>query len=113
MTAAAGSYAVGVLSEVDPGLEIAAYLTAIDDTLTPFEGRFLIHGAPPDIREGSWSSDLIVIAFPDPDGARLWYESEDYRRIAPLRSQHSVSTIALFAGVDGDHRASDILGHSA
>ncbi|MEJ7648254.1 MAG: DUF1330 domain-containing protein [Nakamurella sp.] len=74
MTAPTHSYAVGVLSEMDPGPEITAYPDAIDDTLAPFGGRFLIHGARPDVREGSWSSDLVVISFPDPDGARLWYE---------------------------------------
>lgn len=37
-------YAVGHLRNVEMGKEIVAYLEAIDATLAPFEGQFIIHG---------------------------------------------------------------------
>ena len=64
-------YAIGHLRDVIMGPGIVEYLRRIDATLEPFGGRFLIHGGKVDVLEGSWSGDLIVIAFPRVDLARL------------------------------------------
>jgi len=103
------SYAVAVLDDVLMGDDITEYLRRIDDTLAPFDGRFLIHGARPDVREGNWPGDLIVVRFPSSEGAQRWYDSDAYQAIAPLRTNNSKGTVALFEGVDADHRATDIL----
>ena len=107
-----GSYAVAILSDVHMGECIAEYLQRIDATLAPFDGHFLIHGARPEVREGVWSGDLIVLRFPATDGARRWYDSHAYQAIAGLRASNSHGTVALFAGVEPDHRATDILTRS-
>lgn len=41
------SYAVGILTEVMMGVELAQYLERIDATLEPFGGSFLVHGDEP------------------------------------------------------------------
>jgi uncharacterized protein (DUF1330 family) len=64
------AYGVGHLRDVVVGPEIVEYLERIDATLEPFGGRFIIHGAHPEVLEGSWRGDLIVIEFPDLDHAR-------------------------------------------
>lgn len=46
------AYAIAHLREVDLNLEIIDYIRRIDATLTPFGGRFLIHGATPEVMEG-------------------------------------------------------------
>ena len=56
------AYAIGHLHDVAMGPDIVAYLRRIDDTLAPFGGRFIIHGGPVELLEGSWSGDVIVIA---------------------------------------------------
>jgi uncharacterized protein (DUF1330 family) len=103
------SYAVAHLREVDLGPAIVEYLGRIDDTLRPFGGRFVIHGAPSTVLEGTWPGALIVIAFPDRERARAWYDSPAYRAILPLRTGHSVGDAILIDGVDDDHRATDVI----
>jgi uncharacterized protein (DUF1330 family) len=41
------AYAIGHLRDVAVGPEIVEYLERIDETLAPFGGRFIIHGARP------------------------------------------------------------------
>lgn len=103
------TYAVGHLTSVDVGPQIIEYLRRIDATLAPFGGRFVIHGGPVDVLEGTWAGDLIVIAFPDRRSAEAWYASPAYRDILPLRLAHSAGTVFLIDGVDAGHRATDVL----
>lgn len=103
------TYAIGHLHDVNVGPDIVEYLHRIDETLEPFGGRFIIHGGPVSLLEGSWSGDLIVIAFPDRDSARAWYDSPAYREILPLRTNNSRGVVFLTDGVSADHKATDIL----
>jgi uncharacterized protein (DUF1330 family) len=85
------------------------YLERIDATLAPHGGRFIVHGGPADVREGTSPGDVIVIEFPDRAHAAQWYESPAYQAILPLRTNNSVGTALLIDGVDDDHRATDVL----
>jgi uncharacterized protein (DUF1330 family) len=91
------------------GPAIVEYLERIDATLEPFGGRFIIHGAIPEMLEGNWPGHLIAIEFADLAQARGWYRSEAYQRLIPLRADNSEGEIFLVDGVDADHRATDIL----
>ncbi|MBV9490352.1 MAG: DUF1330 domain-containing protein [Verrucomicrobia bacterium] len=103
------TYAVGHLRKVTRGPAIVEYLERIDDTLKPFEGRFLVHGGAVERLEGPWSGDLIVIEFPDRERARAWYQSRAYQAILPLRTGHSEGEVVLVDTVPPDHRATDVL----
>jgi len=103
------AYAVGQLFDVQMNDEVIEYIHKIDDTLKPFGGRFIIHGAPPLVLEGSWSGDLIVIEFPNKDSATKWYSSKEYQAIAGLRNRNSQGTILIIEGVSEDHKAIEIL----
>ena len=103
------SYAVGHLRSVDMGPDIIRYLERIDATLRPFDGRFIIHGGPVDIREGHFAGDIIAIEFPDRGRAEAWYESEAYQEIVRLRTKNSEGWVILLDGVTAGHRATDIL----
>lgn len=102
-------YAIANMSTVTVGPEIVEYLQKIDGTLAPFEGKFIVHGATPEVLEGTWAGTLIVIEFPSVEAARGWYASTAYRTILPLRLEHSVSDAILIAGVEEPHRATDVL----
>lgn len=65
-------YAVAHLQDVDLGPEIVDYLERIDATLEPFGGRFVIHGGQVEVMEGEWPGDLVVIGFPDREGANVF-----------------------------------------
>lgn len=103
------AYAVANLRSVTFGPAIISYLRRIDETLAPFDGRFLVHGAKADVMEGSWDGDLVVIEFPDLEQARAWYRSDAYQQILALRTENSEGTVVLIDGVPADHRATDIL----
>lgn len=104
------AYAIARLWDVKLGPEIRTYLERIDDTLAPFEGKFIIHGGERSVVEGRWTEDLIVIAFPDLVRAREWYSSPAYQGILALRRDNSAGDVMLIDGVPADHKATDILG---
>jgi uncharacterized protein (DUF1330 family) len=96
------TYAIAQLRNVTMGPDILAYLQAIDATMEPFGGRFVLHGdGKKRVLEGSFSGDLVMIAFP--------YDSPAYRAILPLRTENSDGDVILMDGVGSDHRATDIL----
>ncbi|CAD5278646.1 conserved hypothetical protein [Bosea sp. 62] len=103
------AYAIAHLRDVDVNVEIVDYIKRIDETLVPFGGRFLIHGVTPEVMEGPWEGDLVVIAFPDRDAAHGWYASPAYQAILPLRTRNSRSAAIIVAGVSDDYRATDFL----
>ena len=103
------AYAVCLIAETKFGEEIEQYLTAIDDTLEPFGGKFRIHGGPYQQIEGVFIGDLIVMEFPYMRSAGQWYESPAYKRIKHLRTNNSVSTLIFVNGTPEGHKATDIL----
>ncbi len=103
------AYAIAHLEDVWLGPEIIDYIKRIDGTLAPYDGRFLIHGATPEIVEGPWPGDLVVIAFPDIERARAWYGSPAYREILPLRTENSRGVTMIVTGVEPGYRATDFL----
>lgn len=104
------AYAIGHLRNVAMGPEIAEYVREIDATFEPFGGRWAIHGATPDVKEGRWEGDLIAIAFPDMEAARAWYRSPAYQRLVPLRARNAEGEVLLLEGAPEGHRGADILG---
>jgi uncharacterized protein (DUF1330 family) len=104
------AYAIAHLWDVKWGAEIKAYLERIDDTLAPFEGKYIVHGGERTVVEGQWTGDLIVIAFPDLVRAREWYSSAAYQSILALRRDNSAGDVILIDGVPPGHKATDILG---
>jgi uncharacterized protein (DUF1330 family) len=104
------TYAIAHVQSVTPGPAIVEYLERIDATIAPYEGRFLVHGDPADVREGDFGGDLIVIEFPDRGRAVGWYESAAYREIVGLRTENTTGWVVLVDGVPDGHRAIDVLG---
>lgn len=103
------SYAIAHLQNVQMGPEIVEYLRRIDDTLEPFDGRFLVHGMRQTVLEGDWPGDVIVIEFPDRASAEGWYASERYQEILPLRTRNSDGRAIIIDGNADDHRGADLL----
>jgi uncharacterized protein (DUF1330 family) len=103
------AYAIGILRDVDMGPAIVEYLERIDATLTPYGGHFIVHGDEADVREGDDPGALVVIEFAGLRAAEQWYSSEAYQAILPLRTKHSSSSVFFVRGVDGAHKATDVL----
>lgn len=103
------AYAVANLRNVDFNAEIVEYIARIDDTLDPFDGRFLVHGVKPTVVDGEWEGDLIVIEFPDRERAEAWYASDAYQAILPLRTRNSDGAAVLIDGVAPGYRAASFV----
>ncbi len=103
------AYAIAHLRDVDLNEEIVDYIRRIDETLTPFGGRFLVHGVTPEVLESPWEGDLVIIAFPDRAAARAWYDSPAYQAILPLRTRNSRSAAFIVEAVPEGYRAMDFL----
>lgn len=103
------AYAVAHLRKLTVNREVAVYLSQIDSTLEPFNGRFLVHGKKAEVVEGEFPGYLIIIQFPDIDQARAWYHSDAYQQIVPLRANNFEGYVILVDGVSESYQASDLL----
>ncbi|MEU1619238.1 DUF1330 domain-containing protein [Streptomyces sp. NPDC005722] len=104
------AYAVAHLRPGPPHEEVFTYMERIQDTLTPFGGHFVVHGATVEVVEGRWPGTVVLIAFPDLDRARAWYRSPAYQEILPLRTRHLDGDVVL---VDGVGPGYDVTGTAA
>jgi uncharacterized protein (DUF1330 family) len=106
------AYVIAHLQESAPHEDIAEYMERIPSTFEPFGGRFLVHATPHEVKEGTWPGHVVMIGFPDADRARAWWDSPEYREIAPLRARHIEGDIILVDGVptgyDPSHAAQGI-----
>ena len=97
------AYAIAHLRTPQINDDVLEYIERIQSTLDPFGGRFLVHGADVDVREGPWPGTVVVIEFPDTDAAAAWYESPDYQAILPLRTRHIDGSAIIVRGVDAGY----------
>ena len=94
------AYAIAHLRTPQINDDVLEYLERIQATLDPFGGRFVVHGARPDVIEGPWPGTVVVIQFPGLDEAHGWYRSPAYQAILPLRTDHIEGETIIVAGVD-------------
>ncbi|MEV4219136.1 MULTISPECIES: DUF1330 domain-containing protein [Nonomuraea] len=97
------AYAVAHLKTPNPHPDVLEYMERIQATLDPFGGRFLVHGAQVEVREGDWPGTIVIIGFPDLDAARGWYDSPAYQEILHLRTDHIDGAALLVEGVGPDY----------
>lgn len=102
-------YAVGHLRGVQLGAGIREYMERIESTFEPFGGEWVVHGTQPEVVEGDWPGDVVIIGFPSIAAARRWYYSEDYQSILGLRTEHSDTSVVLLEGVDSEYRAAETI----
>ncbi|GAB7029801.1 DUF1330 domain-containing protein [Streptomyces sp. NPDC021749] len=100
------AFAIAHLRPAAPHPDIAEYLERIQSTLDPFGGRFRVHNAQVEVREGEWPGFVVVIEFPGIEEARAWYDSPAYQEILPLRTRHIEGDCVLVPGVADGYDAS-------
>ncbi|MFH8802068.1 DUF1330 domain-containing protein [Streptomyces sp. NPDC017936] len=97
------AYAIAHLREAAPHPDVTEYIERIPSTFEPYGGRFLVHFAQHEVKEGSWPGAVVMIGFPGIAEARAWWDSPAYQEIAPLRSRHIEGDIILVEGVAEDY----------
>lgn len=99
------AYALARLLPTEQHPDVIAYIERIQETFAPYGGRFLVHGGPPEVVEGTWEGDVVILAFPDLDAARAWYASDAYQEILPLRTRHIPGDVIFLPGVPEEYDA--------
>lgn len=100
------AYALAHLRHVDINEDVLTYMERIQSTLDPFDGRFLVHGATLEVREGPFPGTVVIVEFPTIEAARAWYESPAYQEILPMRTDNSDGSAILVDGVAPGYDAS-------
>ncbi|MFC6885807.1 MULTISPECIES: DUF1330 domain-containing protein [Actinomadura] len=93
------AYVIAHLQDAAPHPEIAEYIERLPGTFAAYGGRYLVHGTRHEVKEGGWPGHVVMIGFPGIAEARAWWDSPEYREIAPLRSRHIEGDIILVEGV--------------
>jgi uncharacterized protein (DUF1330 family) len=83
--------------------DVLEYIERVQATLDPFGGRFLVHGAQVEVKEGPWPGTVVMVEFPGIDEARAWYDSPAYQAILPLRTNHIEGEAVIVDGVAPDY----------
>ena len=69
---------------------LAEYRERVGATVEPYGGRYLARSSSPDVLEGEWAADQVVLVeFPDIESARAWNDSPEYQAIVPLRTDNA------------------------
>ena len=93
------AYALAHLHTPTVNDDVLRYLEAVQETMDPYGGRFLVHGADVEVKEGEWPGTVVIIEFPGLAAARAWYASAAYREILPLRTDSVAGAAILVDGV--------------
>lgn len=93
------AYVIANLRDAEPHVDIAEYIERLPGTMEPYGGRYLVHFAQHEVKEGSWAGSVVMLGFPGIDEARAWYDSPAYREIAPLRTRHIEGDLIMIEGV--------------
>jgi uncharacterized protein (DUF1330 family) len=99
------AYAIAHLRTPTINDEVLEYIERIQATLTPYGGRFLVHGAEVQVLEGEWPGTVVVVEFPGLAAAHAWYASPAYREILPLRTDNIEGSTLIVDGVAPDYDA--------
>lgn len=83
------AYYVGNVQEVKDPIAYRDYAAKVQDTISPFGGRFIVRGADPVILDASRKPPgyIVVIEFPGMRELRAWWDSPTYSGIRPIRER--------------------------
>lgn len=92
-------YVVSRLS-IQDAQSMQRYVDQVVPVVQAFGGKYLVRGSKVRALEGRWESDrMVVLEFPDEEGAMKWYHSPEYRPLRDLRQSSAQAVILLADGV--------------
>lgn len=86
---------------VDDPSAYEAYRAANAVAFAKYGARFLVRGAPQEVREGSVRPRTVVIEFPTLEAAQACYDSPEYQAAKALRDPVSQGDLCIVAGWEG------------
>jgi uncharacterized protein (DUF1330 family) len=96
-----GVYAVGQIA-IRRRSQYERYAARFMSTLEKYGGRLLAADERPEIVQGDWPFDkLIILEFPDAQSFHSWEMSSEYREIVADRLAATEGVILLASGIGG------------
>jgi uncharacterized protein (DUF1330 family) len=83
--------------------DVLAYPAKVRATFKPYGGQLRVPGDAPQVVEGAWPGELVIVEFPGVAEARAWYDSAAYQDIRPLRARHFDTDLVIVNGVAPDY----------
>jgi uncharacterized protein (DUF1330 family) len=92
---------VEIVSVSDPE-KYARYRELAPPIIKAAGGTYLFRGGDPEVLEGDWSPNrVVVLRFPTRAAARSWWESDAYAAVRRLREESTHSRMILVEGTEG------------
>ena len=92
------AYLIAHVHVTDP-VKYEDYKRLVPASLAKYGGRFLVRGPVPEVLEGQWQPErLVIVEFPSVERARAWYESSEYAPAKALRQAASEGSFVLLEG---------------
>ncbi|MNL28850.1 hypothetical protein D3C87_1505140 [compost metagenome] len=95
--AKAPAYYVSEFEVTDPE-GIKPYSAQVESTFKPFGGYYFVRGGEISSLEGEAGKRIVMIAFPNLEQAKAWYDSPEYRQIRPIRHKSAKSRVYIVEG---------------
>lgn len=78
----------------------AEYIQKVPQTIEKFGGKYLARGGQVKVLSGDWNPPrLVIVEFESMDKFNAWWNSHEYRAIAPLREQSAKTNAVVVEGV--------------
>ena len=106
------TYVVVTIKRVKDLAAFREYAARVAPIIERFGGKYVAVDKVPDVRAGEWPFvRTVIVAYPNHDAARSWYDSQEYREIIPIRQRAIEANIVMVrdpeeAGIDMDPRKS-------
>ncbi|MGE1155196.1 DUF1330 domain-containing protein [Pseudomonas kitaguniensis] len=81
---------------------IRPYREAVESTIEPYGGRFVVRGGTIESLEGDPPARVIMIAFPSMRAALDWYRSDEYQTILPIRHRSAKARVFILPGLPNE-----------
>lgn len=93
-------YMIVEAKEVMDKEKYGEYIRKVPQTIVKFGGKYLARGGQVTVVSGEWDpSRLIMVEFESMDKFRAWWNSPEYRAIAPLRECSTKTNAVVIEGV--------------
>ncbi len=83
-------------------LDMAAfqeYIDAVPAFIARHGGRYIVRGVEPDVMEGDWKPErLVILEFPADTNARSFLDDPDFQDLIAVRKSSTVSKLILAEG---------------
>ena len=88
------------VKEVFDPQKYGEYVQKVPETVRKFGGKYLVRGGQAEAVAGDWKPErLIMVEFESMKRFRDWWNSPEYKMVAPMREQSAKTDAVVVEGV--------------